>query len=131
MEHCLGQKINVKVIKTAHRGSTFLKKLVSQEILANIGLRKKICFKIPRILDLENVIYIFAYHFAKVGMKPEVPFYNIFMYLYNKNILEYAEIVGSEPKSMILNIEGHANLYSVYEINNPICLLFASRLQEI
>ena len=57
-------------------------------------------------MDLENVIYIFAYHFANVGMKPEVPFYNIFMYLYNKNILEYAQIAQSEPKSMIHNIKG-------------------------
>ena len=59
-------------------------------------------------MDLENVIYIFAYHFANVGMKPEVPFYNIFMYLYNKNILEYARIAQSEAKSMILNIEGRS-----------------------
>ena len=36
----LGQKINVKVIKTAHRRSSFLKKLVSQEIIVSIGLRK-------------------------------------------------------------------------------------------
>ena len=37
-------------------------------------------------------IYIFAYNFADVGMKPEVRFYNILMYLYNKNTLEYAQI---------------------------------------
>ena len=45
-------------------------------------------------------------------MKHEVPFYNIFMYLYNKNILdlEYSQIAGSEPKSMILNIEGRSKL---------------------
>ena len=33
------------------------------------------------------------------------------MYLYNKNILKYVEIVGSEPKSMILNTEGRSNNY--------------------
>ena len=38
----LGQKINVKVIKTAHRRSSFLKKLVSQEIIVSIGLRKNL-----------------------------------------------------------------------------------------
>ena len=37
--------------------------------------------------------------------------YNISMYLYNKNILEYVEIVGSEPKSLILNIEGRSNKF--------------------
>ena len=42
----------------------------SQEIFTNIGLGK-ICFKIPKILDLEIVIHIFAYDFANVGMKPE------------------------------------------------------------
>ena len=56
-------------------------------------LNKKICFKILRILDLENV----NYNFANVGMKPEVRFYNIFMYFYNKNILEYAQIAQNEP----------------------------------
>ena len=31
--------------------------------------------------------------------------------LQNKNILKYAQISGSEPKSMILNIEGHSSKY--------------------
>ena len=31
--------------------------------------------------------------------------------MYNKNILEYAQIAESEPKSMILNIEGRSILY--------------------
>ena len=59
-------------------------------------------------MDLENVIYIFAYDFANLVMKPEVQFYNIFMYLYNKNILEYPKIVPSAPKFMILDIEGRS-----------------------
>ena len=42
-------------------------------------------------------------------MHTEVRIYNIIMYLYNKNVLEYVEIVGSEPKSMILNTEGRSN----------------------
>ena len=33
------------------------------------------------------------------------------MYLYKKNILKYVEIVGSEPKSMIHDNEGHSSLY--------------------
>ena len=32
-------------------------------------------------------------------------FYNIYMYLYNKNVLEYAQIARSGPKSMIRNIK--------------------------
>ena len=31
-------------------------------------------------------------------MHTEVRIYNIIMYLYNNNVLEYVEIVGSEPK---------------------------------
>ena len=31
------------------------------------------------------------------------------MYLYNKNILEYAEIAVTDDNSRILNIEGHSN----------------------
>ena len=44
-------------------------------------------------------------------MRMEEAFYNIFMYLYNTNILEYAQIAQREPKSMIVNIEGHSNKY--------------------
>ena len=40
---------------------------------------------------MENVIYIFAYNFANVGMKPEYKGGNIFVHLYNKKVLEYGE----------------------------------------
>ena len=73
--------------------------------------KKKIYFKIPRILDLQKFIYIFAYDFANFGMKTEEQFYNIFMYLYNKNILEYAQIVVTHANSRILDIEGHSKVY--------------------
>ena len=43
-------------------------------------------------------------------MKSDERFYNIFMYLYDKNTLENAQIAWSEPKSMILNIEGRSNI---------------------
>ena len=33
------------------------------------------------------------------------------MYLYNKNVLEYAQIARSGPKSMIRDIEGLSNVY--------------------
>ena len=33
------------------------------------------------------------------------------MFLLNKNILEYVEIVGTEPKSMIHDNEGHSIVY--------------------
>ena len=39
--------------------------------------------------------------------------YNITMYLYNENILEYVEIVGTEPKSMIHDNEGHSRSHSI------------------
>ena len=49
-----------------------MENLVSQEIVAYLGLIK-IDFKIPIILDLENVAYIFV----NVGMSPEEQFYII------------------------------------------------------
>ena len=70
LKHCIGQKFNVKVIKATHRRSNFSKTFVSQEIFASIGLRK-ICFKISKILAVDNNIYIFAFNFANVGMKPD------------------------------------------------------------
>ena len=78
--------------------------------IRNYSFKKESVLKIPKILDLENVICIFAFNFANVWMEPEVQFYNIFMYLYNKNILEYAQIGRREPKSMILNIKGRSTI---------------------
>ena len=46
-------------------------------------------------------------------MRMDEAFYNLFMYLYNnKNVLEYAEIARSGPKSMIRNSEGSSNIYN-------------------
>ena len=39
-------------------------------------------------------------------MRMDEAFYNLCMYLYNKNALEYAQIARSGPKSMIRDIEG-------------------------
>ena len=36
--------------------------------------------------------------------------FNIRMYLYDKDILEDVEIARIDPKSMILDIEGHSNV---------------------
>ena len=85
---CSSQKFNVIVIKTAHRRSDFSKTLISQEIFASIGLRK-ICFKIARIFNLENVNSIFTKLLVNVGMRTDEAFYNISMYFYNINVLEY------------------------------------------
>ena len=42
-------------------------------------------------MDVENVIYIFAYNFANVGMKPVCKGWNICVHLYNKKVLKYGE----------------------------------------
>ena len=47
-------------------------------------------------------------------MRMEEAFYNIFMYLYNENVLEYAQIARSGPKSMIRDIEGLSIRYCGY-----------------
>ena len=47
-------------------------------------------------------------------MRMEEAFYNNYMYLYNKNVLEHAQIARSGPKSMILNIEGSSIIYTLY-----------------
>ena len=44
-------------------------------------------------------------------MRMEEAFYNIYMYLYNRNVLEYAQIARSGPKSMIRDIESLSNMY--------------------
>ena len=82
--------------------------------------KKKIYFKIPRILDLQKFIYIFAYDFANVEMKPEVLFYNIFMYLYNKNNFDMLKLLEVDLnlcllilKVALLCSKGVANSISV------------------
>ena len=45
-------------------------------------------------------------------MTTDEPFYNIFMYLYNKNVLEYAQIARNETESRIPYIEGCSNTYA-------------------
>ena len=46
-------------------------------------------------------------------MRMEEAFYNISLYLYNKNVLEYAQIARSGPTSMIRNIEGRSIKYKM------------------
>ena len=48
-----------------------------------------------------------------VAMRIEEAFYNISMNLYNRNVLKYAQISQSWPKSMIIDIEGHSNSYQL------------------
>ena len=44
-------------------------------------------------------------------MRTDEAFYNISMYLFNKNVLEYAQIARNETESMIPYIEGCSNEY--------------------
>ena len=45
-----------------------------------------------------------------VGMRTDEAFYNISMYLYNKNVLEYAQIARNETESKIPYIEGCSSI---------------------
>ena len=51
---------------------------------------------------------------SMLPLRTEEAFYNISIYLYNKNVLEYAPIARSGPKSMIRNIEGSSINYSIF-----------------
>ena len=44
-------------------------------------------------------------------MRMAEAFYNIFMYLYSKNILEYGQIARNGTESMIPDTEGRSNSY--------------------
>ena len=63
--------------------------------------KKKICFKIPRIFNQESVICIFTKHLVNVAMRMEEEFYKISVYLYNRNILEYAQIARNRTECKI------------------------------
>ena len=45
-------------------------------------------------------------------MRTDEAFYNISMYLYNKNVLEYAQIARNETESKIPYIEGCSSKYA-------------------
>ena len=49
-------------------------------------------------------------------MRMEEAFYNISMYLYNKNVLENVEIAQSGPKCMVRDIEGLSNNKATFKI---------------
>ena len=56
------------------------------------------------------VIYIFTKNLVNIAMRMEEAFYNISMYLYNKNILEYAQIARNGTESEMPYIESHSNV---------------------
>ena len=50
-------------------------------------------------------------------MRTDEAFYNISMYLYNKNVLEYAQIARNETESKIPYIEGCSSKYDLFANN--------------
>ena len=65
-------------------------------------------------------------------MRMDEAFYNLFMYLYNKNVLEYAEIARSGPKSMIRDIEGLSNNYRTNLVNFvPNCTVIETKIPKL
>ena len=67
----------------------------------------------------KNFICIFEKNLVNVAMRMAEAFYNIFMYLYNKNILEYGQIARNGTESIIPDTEGHSNIYP-YRYNTEI-----------
>ena len=65
-------------------------------------------------MDVENVIYIFAYNFANVGMKPVCKGWNIFVHLYNKKVLKY----GEQDVVFVNLVWVTVEVSSLYEIAN-------------
>ena len=75
-------------------------------------------------MDLENVICIITKNLVNVAMRSDAWFYNIFMYLYNKNILKYAQILVTSGRFMIFHIEGHSNIADTREMNMSRAISF-------
>ena len=60
---------------------------------------------------MKNVISLFAKNLVSVAMRTAEAFYNIFMYLCNKNTLKYIQIARNGTESMIPDTEGHSSKY--------------------
>ena len=56
-------------------------------------------------------------------MRMDEAFYNLFMYLYNRNVLKYAQIARSGPKSMIRDIEGLSIISAILFLGLLSCLI--------
>ena len=66
-------------------------------------------------MDQENFICNFETKLVNVAMRTAEAFYNIFMYLYNKNILKYGQIVRNGTESMIPDTEGRSIYIDIYD----------------
>ena len=64
-------------------------------------------------MDLENVICIITKNLVNIAMRSDEWFYNIFIYLYNKDIIKYAQILVTSARFMIYHIEGHSTIYTI------------------
>ena len=62
-------------------------------------------------MGLENVTSIFVTNLVNVGKKLETKLQYFDIYLHNKNILEYAQIVVGTGRFVIFHIEGHSIVY--------------------
>ena len=62
---------------------------------------------------MKNVISLFAKNLVNVAMRTAEAFYNIFMYLYNKNILKYGQIARNGTESMIPDTEGRSSNFLI------------------
>ena len=87
-----------------------MKTLVSQETFTfhKYRFKKKICFKIPRIFLLANVICFFVKHLVNVGKKLEIKLQYFDTYLHNENILDYVLLLVGSGRFMIVHNEGHS-----------------------
>ena len=110
LKHCLIQKTYVKVIKAAHRRSNFTKTFASQKIFAGIGLRKNLFWNAQNFRSGKFYLH-FEKNLVNVTMRMAEAFYNIFMYLYNKNILKYGQIARNGTESLIPDTEGCSSRY--------------------
>ena len=76
-------------------------------------------------MDVENVIYIFAYNFANVGMKPVCKGWNIFVHLYNKKVLKYGEqdVIFVNLVWVIVEVPLVYKVYSIFW-RQCICIIY-------
>ena len=55
------------------------------------------------------LLTFFTKNLVNVAMRTAEAFYNIFMYLYDKNILKYVQIARNGTESMIPDSEGRSS----------------------
>ena len=110
LKHCIVYSPEIQCKCHKLERAIFRRHLFQKKNLQIKVKKKKSVLKFPEFFICRILNCIFTNILVNVGMRTDEAFYNISMFLYNKNVLEYAQIARNETESKIPYIEGCSNV---------------------